>query len=146
LLEYDHYHRLALFQAENIDPRNIVLEITERVAINDYEIVSRALEEIRKLGFRIAVDDVGSGYASLQSIACLKPDFIKISEKIVRGIARDFIKQEIVSTLRDMAGRFPATIIAEGIEDEADLRTLLTLKIPYGQGFLLQRPLERLLA
>ncbi len=144
-LEQDLYQRLALFQHEDLDRQNLVLEITERIAITDYEIVAKSLEAIRKLGFRIAVDDVGSGYASLQSIAYLKPDFIKISEKMVQGISKDFIKQEIVKTLRDMGGRFSATLIAEGIEDEKDLHTLQELKVQFGQGFLLKRPDERLL-
>ena len=144
-LEHDLYQRLALFQHPDLDRRNLVLEITERVAITDYEIVAKALDAIRALGFRIAVDDVGSGYASLQSIAYLKPDFIKVSEKMVQGISKDFIKQEIVKTLRDMGGRFSATLIAEGIEDERDLRTLQELKVQFGQGFLLKRPDERLL-
>jgi EAL domain-containing protein (putative c-di-GMP-specific phosphodiesterase class I) len=145
LLEEQEYEKLALFHSKAVNPANIVLEITERVAIRDYELVSRALQSIRRRGFRIAVDDVGSGYASLQSIAYLRPDFIKISEKMVQGISRDFIKQEIVITLRDLAARFSASLIAEGIEEEKDLRALQDLKIPFGQGFLLQRPADRLL-
>src|SRR5262249_50607276 len=120
-------------------------EITERIAINDYQVVDRALQAIRKLGFRIAVDDVGSGYASLQSIAYLKPNFIKINEKMVQGISTDFIKQEIVKTLRDMASRFSASLIAEGIEEDSDLKTLQDLGVPFGQGYLFKSPEERLL-
>ncbi|HEY4492026.1 MAG TPA: EAL domain-containing protein, partial [Acidobacteriota bacterium] len=144
-LEAEEFTKLALFSSDRVRPENVVLEITERVAIRDYELVSRALETIRKRGFRIAVDDVGSGYASLQSIAYLKPDFIKISEKMVQGISSDFIKQEIVKTLRDLASRFSASLIAEGIEQEQELKTLRELQVPYGQGFLFHRPADRLL-
>ncbi len=143
LLEQDSYLGLPLFDGRAA--RNFVLEVTERVAITDYRVVARALESIRSRGFRVAVDDAGSGFASLESIAYLKPDFIKISEKLVQGISNDYIKQEIVRTLRDMAWRLSASVIAEGIENETDMNMLIDLGISYGQGYLLQRPAERLL-
>ena len=138
-LENQHYRNLALFNQKSVRPERVVLEITERVAINDYEMVSAALEDIRSRGFRVAVDDVGSGYASLQSIAFLKPDFIKINEKMVTGINSDFIKQEIVKTLRELGSRFSASLIAEGIENPSDMQKLRELQVPYGQGFLLEK-------
>lgn len=141
-LEGEGYQKLALFNDPRVKPESVVIEITERIAIKEYETVSRALDTLRKRGFRIAIDDVGSGYASLQSIAYLKPDYIKINEKMINGIHEDFIKQEIVKTLRDLARRFSASLIAEGIEATEDIETLSELKIPYGQGFLLQRPGE----
>ncbi|PWT93320.1 MAG: hypothetical protein C5B54_02095 [Acidobacteria bacterium] len=143
-LENHKYQDLALFKNPSVKRDNVVLEITERIAINDYEVVSGALDSIRKMGYRIAVDDVGSGYASLQSIAYLRPDFIKVNEKMVNGICDDFIKQEIVKTLRDLASRFSASLIAEGIEDQDDLKMLQELNVPYGQGYLFQRPSELL--
>ena len=143
LLEQESYLLLPLFDGRSA--QNVVLEVTERIAITDYRVVARALESIRSRGFRVAVDDAGSGFASLESIAYLKPDYIKISEKLVQGISNDYIKQEIVRTLRDMAWRLSASVIAEGIEDEMDLNMLIDLGISYGQGYLLQRPAERLL-
>jgi len=139
-LEEDRYRNLPLFQTTSLNPEKVVIEITERAAINNYETVASALNSIRGRGYRIAVDDVGSGYASLQSIAYLKPDFIKVNEKMVQGISQDFIKQEIVKSLRDLAQRFSATLIAEGIEREEDLKSLQQLKIRYGQGYLLKAP------
>jgi EAL domain-containing protein (putative c-di-GMP-specific phosphodiesterase class I) len=142
-LENEQYRKLAIFNHEGVRPERLVVEITERVAINDYDVVSRALEDIRGRGFGIAVDDVGSGYASLQSIAYLKPNYIKVNEKMVNGISSDFIKQEIVKTLRELGSRFSAQIIAEGIEDPRDMSKLQELQVPFGQGYLLQRPAER---
>jgi EAL domain-containing protein (putative c-di-GMP-specific phosphodiesterase class I) len=139
-LENQQYRELALFNNDTVQPGKVVVEITERVAINDYEVVSLALDDMRRRGFRVAVDDVGSGYASLESIAYLKPDFIKINEKMTRGISNDYIKQEIVKTLRDLGARFSARLIAEGIENPEDMNKLRELNIPFGQGFLLQRP------
>jgi EAL domain-containing protein (putative c-di-GMP-specific phosphodiesterase class I)/GGDEF domain-containing protein len=142
-LENDQYRKLALFNHEGVHPDQVVIEITERVAIQDYDMVARALDDIRNRGFRVAVDDVGSGYASLQSLAYIKPNYIKINEKMVSGIDSDFIKQEIVHTLRQLGSRFSASLIAEGIEDPKDMMRLRELNIPFGQGFLLQRPSER---
>jgi EAL domain-containing protein (putative c-di-GMP-specific phosphodiesterase class I) len=139
-LEDERYLNLPLFKTQSLKAEKVIIEITERAAINDYQTVARALDAIRSMGFRIAVDDVGSGYASLQSIAYLKPDFIKINEKMVQGISQDFIKQEILKTLRDLAERFSSTLIAEGIESEEDLRSLQQMKVPYGQGYLLKPP------
>lgn len=142
-LENDQYKNLALFNHEGVKPDRVVIEVTERIAIHDYDVVARALDDIRSRGFRIAVDDVGSGYASLQALAYMKPDYIKINEKMVTGIDSDFIKQEIVNTLRDLGSRFSASLIAEGIEDPKDMARLRDLNVPFGQGFLLQRPSER---
>ncbi len=143
-LEQERYNDLPLFTDSSVNPEHVVIEITERVAITDYATVAQAMESIRRRGFRIAVDDVGSGYASLQSIAYLKPEFIKVNDKMVQGIAGDYIKQEIVKTLRDMANRFSAVLIAEGIETEEDLISLKNLQVPYGQGFLLKAPSDAL--
>jgi EAL domain-containing protein (putative c-di-GMP-specific phosphodiesterase class I) len=144
-LENDQYQKLALFQSPNLDPKNVVLEVTERIAITDFDVVLRSLESIRNQGFRIAVDDVGNGYASLQSIAYLRPDFIKINDTMIHGISHDFIKQEIVKTLCDLASRISASVIAEGIEQEKDLKTLQELNVGFGQGYLLKRPSTSLL-
>lgn len=144
-LENEQYQKLALFHNSNLDPGNVVIEVTERIAITDYDVVLKALENLRGQGYRIAVDDVGNGYASLQSIAYLKPDFIKINDTMVQGISHDFIKQEIVKTLCDLASRISASVIAEGIEKEEDLQTLQELKVGFGQGYLLKRPSTTLL-
>ena len=118
----------------------VVLEITERGGITDWEGFRRTLGTLKALGFRVAVDDAGSGWASLQSIAELRPDFLKVSSYLVTGLSRDGIKRDIVEMLARLGDRLGATLVAEGIETEEDLTELKRIGVRYGQGYLLGRP------
>jgi EAL domain-containing protein (putative c-di-GMP-specific phosphodiesterase class I)/DNA-binding response OmpR family regulator len=119
---------------------NIVLEVTERTAIRDLPTFRGALETLRTEGFRIAIDDAGSGYASLQAIAELRPNFLKVASTLVTGLSGDSIKRDIVEMLLNVARRIDAICVAEGIETEADLDECRRIGIPYGQGFFLGMP------
>ncbi len=119
---------------------SIVLEITEKEAIQNYHDFRRDIEPARKAGMRIAVDDAGSGYADLESIAEVKPEYIKIANSITRNVAQDLIKQEIVSSFLTLARKLRSTIIAEGIENRDDFHALKRLGVEFGQGFFLGRP------
>lgn len=119
----------------------VVLEITERGAVKDWDRFRGTLARLKSRGFRIAVDDAGSGWASLQSIAELRPDFLKVSGYLVSGISRDGIKRDIVEMLARLGERVGAALIAEGIESEEDLAELRRIGVAYGQGFLLGRPI-----
>ena len=118
----------------------VVLEITERSAIRDLATFRDAIERLRREGFRVAIDDAGSGFASLQAIAELKPNFLKIAHTLVTGLARDTIKRDIVELLLHVAGRIGALCVAEGIESEEDLAECRKIGIPYGQGYFLGAP------
>ncbi len=122
---------------------SIVLEVTERSAIRDVAVFRTALAKLRELGFRIAIDDAGSGYASLQAIAELKPDFIKVANTLVTGLRTDSIKRDVVEMLVNLSGRIDAVCVAEGIETPEDLEECRALGIPYGQGFYLGVPTDR---
>jgi len=119
---------------------NVVLEITERAAIRDYDLFRESIQILRGLGFKIAIDDAGSGYASLQSIAELKPHFLKISNYLVTGLHNDTIKADVVEMLVRLAARIDASTVAEGIETEEELAAVKRLGVTYGQGYLLGRP------
>lgn len=119
---------------------SLVLEITEKEAIQNYHDFRNDLEPIRKSGIRIAVDDAGSGYADLESIAEVRPEYIKIANSITRNISRDLIKQEIISSFLTLARKLKATVIAEGIETREDFHILKGLGVEYGQGYFLGRP------
>ena len=119
---------------------SVVLEITERAAIRDYDLFRESIQVLRGLGFKIAIDDAGSGYASLQSIAELKPHFLKISNYLVTGLHNDSIKADVVEMLVRLAARIDATTVAEGIETEEELAAVKRLGVTYGQGYLLGRP------
>lgn len=123
-----------------LQPRNLVLEISERTAIADFEVFGRDLAQIRRLGFLVAIDDVGTGYSSLQAISEVQPDFIKVDISLIKNIHRSLIKQELVRSLLQVAVSFGAKVIAEGIEIPEECRTLRRCGVRYGQGFFFARP------
>ncbi|MEP7067071.1 MAG: EAL domain-containing protein [Gemmatimonadota bacterium] len=125
---------------DSIDPRRIVLEITERTAIKDYPKFRERLRSFRERGFRFAVDDAGSGYAGLGSIANLEPDFIKLDISLINSIDTNFIKQNLVETMVGFAKEQGAMVIAEGIERSEELETVKRIGVPLVQGFLLHHP------
>lgn len=129
----------SLAEAE-LSPQNLVLEITERSAIRDFDAFDRDLAPLRKQGFLIAIDDVGTGYSSLQTISEVQPDFLKIDISLIRNIHRSLIKQELVHSLLQIAAKIGARVIAEGIESEEECRALRSCGVPYGQGFYFAHP------
>ncbi|KEO82114.1 GGDEF domain-containing protein [Tumebacillus flagellatus] len=129
-----------LLQLYGLSPADVVFEITERHSIRDYAAFRKTLEHYRQQGYLIAVDDAGAGYSSLQSIVELCPDFIKMDMSLVRDVHNDPVKQALLEAFVTLAGKIRCKIIAEGIEREEEVKTLLALGIDYGQGFLLGRP------
>lgn len=125
-----------------LTPERIVLEITERSAILDFSSFRSALEYFRALGFKIAIDDAGAGYATLQSIIELKPDFIKLDMSLVRNVDTDDVKQQLLKALINFGKETNVKMIAEGIETKAELRTLLEMDIRLGQGYVFAYPSE----
>ena len=122
------------------DPERVVIEITERTAIKDYPKFRERLQAFRDRGFRFAVDDAGSGYAGLGSIANLEPDFIKLDISLINSIDTNFIKQNLVETMVKFAEEHDAMVIAEGVERAEELETVKQLGVPLVQGFFLHRP------
>ena len=130
----------ALDSADSADAHRIVIEITERTAIKDYPRFRGRLSAFRERGFRFAVDDAGSGYAGLGSIANLEPDFIKLDISLINGIDENFIKQDLVETLVRFANDQGAKVIAEGVEYEQEYEVVRSLGVHLVQGFYLHRP------
>ncbi len=125
---------------DTIDPHRVVIEITERTAIKDYPKFRERLRAFRDRGFRFAVDDAGSGYAGLGSIANLEPNFIKLDISLINGIDNNFIKQDLVATLVRFADDQGAMVIAEGVEYEGEYEMVKSLGVHLVQGFFLHRP------
>jgi EAL domain-containing protein (putative c-di-GMP-specific phosphodiesterase class I) len=121
--------------AAHLHPRDIVVEITERVAIVRHDEFQSSLRTFKDRGYRVAVDDMGAGYASLQSLAAIEPDFLKFDVSLVRDIDRSSIKRSLLESLRQLADKIGARVIAEGVERPEEMRTLLELGIELGQGF-----------
>jgi EAL domain-containing protein (putative c-di-GMP-specific phosphodiesterase class I)/GGDEF domain-containing protein len=122
------------------DPNLIVLEITERTAISDYPKLQEYIKVFRDRGFRFAVDDAGSGYAGLGSIANLNPDYIKLDISLISNIDTNFLKQNLVETLVGFAENHGAMVVAEGVERQEEFETVRQIGVHLTQGFLFHRP------
>ncbi|HEX7672360.1 MAG TPA: EAL domain-containing protein, partial [Polyangiaceae bacterium] len=94
----------------------VVLEITERASLDDVTDVRGKVAELRRLGFRMALDDLGAGYAGLTSLAELEPEFVKLDISLVRDIHRNPVKQKLVQSMIKMCREMGIQVIAEGIE------------------------------
>ncbi len=129
-----------LLQQEGLLPANVVLEITERSAIDDFHTFRQALAHYQSQGFLIALDDVGAGYSSLQSIAELHPDFLKIDRSLISGVNANSIKWALLETFVTFSKRIGCRILAEGVETEEEMRTVVQLGVDYVQGFYVAKP------
>lgn len=118
----------------------IVLELTERLEVEEYCPLISALEPLRRRGLRIAIDDAGSGFASMRHVLHIRPDIIKLDRTLIAGIHDDEGLQALGAAMTTFAGRLGATLVAEGIETEADLDAVTELGMTAGQGYLLGRP------
>ena len=131
---------LELLQNHGLKPDNIVFEITERHSIKDFTSFHRTLDHYRSQGFKIAVDDAGTGYSGLSTIAALKPEYIKVDMSLVRDIDRDPVRRALMETMVTLANRIGSEIIAEGIETRNEAGALIEIGVHYGQGYFLSRP------
>jgi EAL domain-containing protein (putative c-di-GMP-specific phosphodiesterase class I) len=118
----------------------VVVEITEHEPVNDYDDLFGALARLRAMGVRIAIDDAGAGFASLRHTLQLSPDIIKVDISLTRDIDHDRGRRAMASALISFADEMGMTIVAEGIETEAELKTLRSLGVRYGQGYFLAEP------
>jgi len=121
-----------------------VLELTERAAIEDYAVFRKVLDEFRGKDIEVAIDDAGSGYASLEAIAALAPDYLKVTKSLVSTLAAEPIKQDLVKMLVELAGKIGAKTIAEGIETVEEYETCRELGIDLMQGYYIAHPQEQL--
>ncbi|MEW6058700.1 MAG: EAL domain-containing protein [Actinomycetota bacterium] len=118
----------------------VVVEITEHAPVPDYPRLGRALARLRSEGARIAVDDAGAGFAGLDHVLQLEPDFVKLDIALIRGIDRDETRRAVTSTLLTFAEAVGSTAVAEGIERGPELQALRKLGVSLGQGFHFARP------
>lgn len=123
-----------------LEPRRLVLEITEHASIVDYEPVLTALAPLRAAGTRVAVDDAGAGYASFRHILKLAPEFIKLDRSLIAGMHNDAGLRALAAAVVAFGSQVGASVIAEGVETRAELRCARTLGIGAAQGYLFGRP------
>lgn len=129
-------------QFPDISPTQIVFEITERHVVDDYQEFNRSVADFRKSGFKLAVDDTGAGYASLNMISELLPDVIKIDRSIIRDIDQHAVKDTVLEALLLVAKKIGCNVVAEGIETEEEAKVLINRKVDYGQGYFFSKPRE----
>jgi EAL domain-containing protein (putative c-di-GMP-specific phosphodiesterase class I) len=118
----------------------VVLEITERASLGENEEVSSAVRRLRDMGFRIAVDDLGAGYAGLSSFALLEPEIAKLDMTLVRDIEKSAVKRKLVTSMTELCRDMGVMMVAEGVETAAERQVLTDLGCDLLQGYLFARP------
>jgi EAL domain-containing protein (putative c-di-GMP-specific phosphodiesterase class I) len=120
----------------------LVVELTEHRPVADYPTLVAAVAELRLRDAKLAVDDAGTGYAGLQHLMVLRPDLVKLDRALVAGCDRDPAKAALIEMLGRFTGQLDAWVLAEGVERTAELESLIHLRVPLAQGYLLGRPAE----
>jgi diguanylate cyclase len=134
----------SVLALSNIDPRQLILEVTENVLMKEPERAARVLGELRELGIRIAVDDFGTGYSSLSHLQRFPVDVIKIDKSFIDPLVQSNSESAaMVTAIMGLARTLGLDVIAEGIEHESQLHRLVDLGCNLGQGFLMAHPLDR---
>jgi EAL domain-containing protein (putative c-di-GMP-specific phosphodiesterase class I)/ActR/RegA family two-component response regulator len=120
--------------------KRVVLEITERASLEDVRDARLRVAALREMGFRIAVDDMGAGYAGLSSFALLEPEVVKLDMSLIRDIHRNAIKRKVVRSMIELSKGMGIEVIAEGIETSDERDTLVELGCDLLQGYLFAKP------
>ena len=131
---------LRLLERARLTPDRVVLEVTEHSGISDFTTIRQTLSFFRAEGYRLAIDDMGSAYAGLVSVAEIQPDFLKVDISLVRDLHLQPLKRELIATMQRFSSSVGIELIAEGIEKPEELSTLVSIGVPIGQGFLFARP------
>lgn len=117
-----------------------VLELTEHSEVSEYDALAQRVKALQSRGLRVAIDDAGAGYASLRHVLRLSPDIVKLDISITRDIDKILSHRQLTSAIMSFSREAHMALVAEGIETDSELETLVGLQVPYGQGYLLGRP------
>lgn len=120
--------------------RNIVLEITERARLLNVREVARQVGALREIGYRIAIDDLGAGYAALSSFAELQPEFVKLDMSLVQQVDTSRTAHRLIAGLADLSTDLGVAVISEGVETRAQCEALIELGCRFQQGYYFARP------
>jgi EAL domain-containing protein (putative c-di-GMP-specific phosphodiesterase class I)/GGDEF domain-containing protein len=135
--------RAARYMASlGLEPDRVVIELTEDYPTVDFRLVHESLMLYRSMGLRIAIDDLGEGFASLRLWSELRPEYVKADKHFVTGIATDPVKVQFLRAIQHIAENCGSLVIAEGIENAADFKVVKDIGIAYGQGWFIGRPSE----
>jgi EAL domain-containing protein (putative c-di-GMP-specific phosphodiesterase class I) len=141
-------HLLDLFDKQLTSPfsplskvaSRVVLEITERTSLEGQQDVRYRVAELRELGFRIAIDDLGGGHARMGTFTPLDCDFVKLDMSLVRDIDKHPMKQRLVRSVTELCKQQGIKLIGEGVETEAEAKVLVDIGTDYLQGYLIAKP------
>lgn len=122
----------------------VIIELTERFYVRDYDKLVETVEFFRRKGFKIALDDLGAGFTRLKLLSRILPNIIKIDHYLITGIHESTKKQMLLDSISTFCRKMSSLVVAEGIETEEELETVLKMKIDLAQGFYLQRPSDGL--
>lgn len=131
---------IDLFDGIDLAPEQIVLEVTESDAIDNYPLFVNAMKDFMDLRCLVAIDDMGAGYSGLDKIVHLRPNYVKLDMGLIRDIDTSFVKQQLVQTFKTLADKIEAKLIAEGIESGEELDVVRRIGVQYIQGNLLAKP------
>lgn len=123
-----------------LEPEQVIIELTESQPTYDYDLLRKAVDHYRNMGFLIAMDDLGEGFSSLRLWSELRPEYVKIDMHFVQGINVDPVKLQFVRSIQEIAEKSGCLVIAEGIETQAELMQIRDLGIAFGQGYHIARP------
>jgi EAL domain-containing protein (putative c-di-GMP-specific phosphodiesterase class I)/GGDEF domain-containing protein len=125
-----------------LDPKRVTIELTEDYPTYDFDLVRESLALYRSMGFDVAIDDLGEGFASLRLWAELRPEYVKADKHFVSGIAGDPVKVQFLRAIQHIAENCGSQVIAEGIESAADFKMAKDIGVAFGQGFFIGHPAE----
>jgi diguanylate cyclase (GGDEF)-like protein len=131
---------LAYLENLGLDPKRVIIEITENEPTYDFDAMRNALFHYRNMGFQIAIDDLGEGFSSLRLWSELRPEFVKIDMHFVQGVNTDPLKQQFLRSIQSIALSSGTQVIAEGIETAEEFKFIRDIGIACGQGYLIARP------
>lgn len=125
---------------QGIHPQQIVLELTEKSAVDDYEALNRIANQFRDHGFDIAIDDLGSGYSGLRQWSEVLPEYVKVDKHFVQAVETNAHKRQFIHSIVEIARTLGSKVIAEGIETQEQLQVMQELGVNFGQGYLFCKP------
>jgi EAL domain-containing protein (putative c-di-GMP-specific phosphodiesterase class I) len=130
-------------ESTGVNPKNLTLEVTESLAIDDMERMKTILLNIKKLGVRIALDDFGTGYSSLNHIRQIPLDVIKVDQTFVKDLADDTYSQAFIKMVAELANTIGVSVCVEGIETEEQFKVLEGMKVQLIQGYYFGKPMKK---
>lgn len=133
-----------LLEDIKVKPHNVVFEINEKMAIDNYDLFKVAMKDYSDIGIVHANDDMGTGYSGLERVMELNPGFMKIDISLVRDVDKSYIKQQIIKAMVSLSNGLNSNVIAEGIETRAEYEMLRSMNVKYGQGYLFGKPMDGL--